>query len=96
MSGEAEIRIKKRISTNELERRWKATRQVMKENGLDFLIMQNSTAHMDGYVRWFTDMPIGQGYPITVIFPRDDEMTTICHGPLPPANPAHAAGLDRL
>ena len=91
MSGEAEIRIKARISTNELERRWKATRQVMKESGLDFLIMQNSTAHMDGYVRWFIDMPVGQGYPITVIFPRDDEMTTICHGPLPPAEPSPPA-----
>ena len=91
MSTEAEIRIKRRISTNELERRWKAIRQVMKERELDFLIIQNSTAHLDGYVRWFTDVPVGHGYPATVIFPRDDEMTTIWHGPRPPAQPGPPA-----
>jgi Xaa-Pro aminopeptidase len=36
---------------------------------------------MGGYVRWFTDMPATNGYPNTVVFPRDDEMTVVCQGP---------------
>lgn len=87
MNREAEIRIPRRISTHELERRWKAVRQVMKDIGLDFLIVQNCTDYLGGYVKWFTDMPALHNYPVTVIFPREDEMTTIWSGPLPPAEP---------
>lgn len=90
MNSGPETRIRTRISTNELERRWKAVRQAMKESGLDFLIVQNSTPNLHGYVRWFTDMTVAD-YPATVIFPRDDEMTTIWHGPRLPAEPAPAA-----
>ena len=43
--------------------------------------MQNNNDHMGGYVRWFTDMPATNGYPNTVVFPRDDEMTVVCQGP---------------
>jgi Xaa-Pro aminopeptidase len=88
MSSEAEIRIKTRISTDELERRWKAVRQVMKERRLDFLILQNCTNYLGGYVKWFTDLPALHNYPVTVIFPRDDEMTTIWSGPRAPSEPA--------
>jgi Xaa-Pro aminopeptidase len=84
---EAEIRIPRRISDNELERRWKAVRQVMKERRLDFLIVQNCTDYLGGYVKWLTDMPALHNYPVTVIFPREDEMTTIWSGPRPPAEP---------
>jgi len=87
MSNEAEVRIRTRISTSELERRWKAVRQAMKESGLDFLVFQNCTDVLGGYVKWFTDMSAAHNYPATVIFPRDDEMTTIWHGPNPPAEP---------
>jgi len=69
-----------RISSKELERRWQAVRQAMKEEGLDFLIMQNCTDILGGYVKWFTDMAAHNNYPLTVIFPRDDEITTIQHG----------------
>jgi Xaa-Pro aminopeptidase len=43
--------------------------------------MQNNNDHMGGYVKYFTDMPATNGYPNTVIFPADDEMTVVCQGP---------------
>lgn len=69
------------ISTAELERRWKAVRAAMEYEKIDVLLMQNNNDHMGGYVRWFTDMPATNGYPNTVVFPRDDEMTVVCQGP---------------
>lgn len=87
MHEEAEIRIPIIISDNELQRRWGAVRRAMKEKGLDFLILQNCTDYLGGYVKWFTDMPALHNYPVTVIFPREEEMTTIWSGPMPPAEP---------
>ena len=87
MNNEAEIRIMRKISNAELERRWKAVRAAMKERKLDFLIMQNCTDYLGGYVKWFTDMPALHNYPVTVIFPPEDEMTTIWSGPRPPSEP---------
>ena len=69
------------ISTAELERRWKAVRAAMTKDKIDVLLMQNNNDHMGGYVRYFTDMPATNGYPNTVVFPRDDEMTVVCQGP---------------
>ncbi len=69
------------ISSSELERRWKAVRSAMAREKIDVLLMQNNNDHMGGYVRYFTDMPATNGYPNTVIFPRDDEMTVVCQGP---------------
>lgn len=74
------------ISTAELERRWKATRDMMAREKIDVLVMQNNNDHMGGYVRWFTDIPATNGYPNTVVFPRDDEMTVVCQGPFAGAN----------
>ena len=53
--------------------------------------MQNNNDHMGGYVKYFTDMPATNGYPNTVVFPADDEMTVVCQGPFkgdgrPPAD----------
>ena len=45
------------ISTEELERRWEATRDVMKDKRINFLLIQNNTDYLGGYVKWFTDMP---------------------------------------
>ena len=73
------------ISTEELERRWRLTRELMKERGIDFLIIQNSNDYLGGYVKWFTDIPALHGYPASVIFPSSDEMTTIWHGSSDPA-----------
>ena len=69
------------ISTAELERRWGLVRAAMAAAKIDVLLMQNNNDHMGGYVRWFTDMPATNGYPNTVVFPRDDEMTVVCQGP---------------
>lgn len=73
------------ISTEELERRWKAAREIMQEKKIDFLLIQNSQDYLGGYVKWFTDMPAVHHYPATVIFPVSDDMTTIWHGSTDPA-----------
>ena len=88
MKSEADIRIKDRISTGELERRWKTVRQAMKESSLDFLIMQNHNDVLGGYIKWFTDLSAYHDYTATVIFPRDEDMITIFHGAGLPARPS--------
>ena len=65
------------ISTAELERRWSATREMMRESKIDFLVMQNAEEFLGGYVQWFTDFSARHEFPYSVIFPVDDEMTTI-------------------
>ncbi|MCR0983358.1 M24 family metallopeptidase [Roseomonas populi] len=74
-------RIQRPISTAELERRWAAVRAAMAEKGIDVLLMQNNSDHMGGYVKYFTDLPATNGYPVTVVFPRDDLMTIVRQGP---------------
>ena len=74
------------ISTQELERRWKAVRKTMREEKIDYLVMQNDNEWLGGYVKWFIDIPAKNGYPTTVIFPIDDEMTTITSGGKPPGD----------
>jgi len=73
------------ISTQELERRWAAVRDRMAEHKVDFLVVHNHNDYLGGYVKWFTDEPAMHCYPISVIFPVDDEMTTVCHGSSDPA-----------
>ena len=65
------------ISTTELERRWKAAREAMKEQGIDFLVLQNDNEWLGGYVKWFTDIPARNGYPNTVIFPSSGGPTVV-------------------
>lgn len=74
------------ISTSELERRWREVRKRMKEEEIDFLVMQNDNEWLGGYVKWFTDIPARNSYPMTVIFPIDEEMTTITCGGKPPGD----------
>jgi Xaa-Pro aminopeptidase len=69
------------ISTAELERRWKAVRQAMEAEKVDVLLMQNNNDHMGGYVKYFTDLSATNGYPMTVVFPYDEDMTIINQGP---------------
>src|SRR5262245_21032392 len=69
------------VSNAELERRWRVVRAAMAKEKIDVLLMQSNNDHMGGYVRYFTDMPATNGYPNTVVFPRDDEMTVVCQGP---------------
>ena len=43
--------------------------------------MQNSNDFVGGYVRWFTDTPLTDGYiPRSVIFPASDLMITVDMG----------------
>jgi Xaa-Pro aminopeptidase len=72
-----------KVSIGELKRRWQATRRMMKEHNLDFLLFQNSHSFFHGYLKWFTDMTCPDAYPSTVIFPRDEDMTIITHGSRP-------------
>ena len=86
------------ISNAELERRWSEVRKAMASQGIDSLVMQNSNQFLGGYVRYFTDIPTEQGYPVTVIFPAREEMTMISSGgkPLAAAPPDWAArGIKR-
>jgi len=65
------------ISTRELERRWAAARREMAERKIDALVMQNNNDWLGGNVRWFTDTPLSNGYPRSVIFPASDLMTVV-------------------
>lgn len=85
-------RLRAPIPARELERRWKLIRSAMNEKGIDILITQNDNQYLGGYVRYFIDIPAEQAYPITVLFPKDEEMTVITSGgpPLPPSPPEWA------
>jgi Xaa-Pro aminopeptidase len=74
-------RLQTPISTAELERRWAAVRAAMEREKIDVLLMQNNNDYMGGYVKYFTDLPATNGYPLTVVFPRDDLMTAVGMGP---------------
>jgi Xaa-Pro aminopeptidase len=73
-------------SDSELERRWKAVRERMEADAIDVLVVQNQNQWLGGYVQWFTDMPARNSYPMTVVFPRNDGMTTITSGGKPPGD----------
>src|SRR5262249_55346003 len=68
------------ISTRELERRWAAVRKAMAERKIDVLVMQNSNDWLGGYVRWFTDTPLSNGHPRSVVLPASDLMTVVDMG----------------
>ena len=74
-------RLQTPISTAELERRWAAVRAAMEREKIDVLLMQNNNDYMGGYVKYFSDLPATNGYPLTVVFPRDDLMTAVGMGP---------------
>ena len=99
--SEAE-RINTPISTTELERRWGLVRAAMAERRIDALLMQNNNDFMGGYVKYFTDLPATNGYPVTVVFPRDEGMTVIGQGPfgmdrtLPPEGDGLRRGVQRV
>ena len=80
------------ISTAELERRWTAVRAEMEARRIDVLLMQNNNDFMGGAVKYFTDLPATNGYPFTVVFPRDGLMTTVGQGPLDGDQTLPAAG----
>jgi Xaa-Pro aminopeptidase len=85
-------RLQTPISTAELERRWAAVRAAMERDKVDVLLMQNNNDYMGGYVKYFTDLPATNGYPLTVVFPRDDLMTLVSQGPFGGVNNPTADG----
>ena len=95
-------RINAPVSTAELERRWAAVRAAMEERGIDALLLQANNDFMGGYLKWFTDLPATNGYPATVVFPREERMTMIGQGPLnavteyPPEGDALRRGVARF
>ncbi|HUZ74677.1 MAG TPA: M24 family metallopeptidase [Stellaceae bacterium] len=95
-------RINTPISTTELERRWSRVRTAMEARRIDVLLMQNNNDFMGGYVKYFTDLPATNGYPVTVVFPRDDGMTVVGQGPfdmdrtLPPEGDGLRRGVKRV
>ncbi|MDE2230289.1 MAG: aminopeptidase P family protein [Alphaproteobacteria bacterium] len=74
----------------------------MAERHIDVLLMQTNNDFMGGYVRYFTGLPATNGYPVTVVFPRDDDMTVIGMGPfgmdrrLAPGEDSMRPGVRRL
>jgi Xaa-Pro aminopeptidase len=95
-------RINTPIPTRELERRWAAVRRAMADRRIDVLLMQNNNDFMGGYVKYFTDVPATNGYPVTVVFPREDRMTVIGQGPfnadraIPPEGDGLRRGVKRF
>jgi Xaa-Pro aminopeptidase len=75
------------VSTKELERRWETVRSAMKEKNLDFLIARNGSDILGGYVKWLSNIGAKNDYPVTVIFPREEDMTIIKHGARGSINP---------
>lgn len=69
------------VSRTELERRWAAARSVMRDAGLDALVIQNSNDWLGGYVRWFTGAPANNAYPRSIVFPAEGLMSTVGQGP---------------
>ncbi len=74
-------RLQTPISTAELERRWAAVRAAMEREKIDVLLAQSNNDQLGGYVKYLTDLPAIDGYPLTVVFPRDDLMTLVSQGP---------------
>lgn len=73
------------ISDAELQRRWHATRERMRENKIDFVIASNREDYLGGYVKWLTDEPAMHCYPFSAILPLQDDMITVAHGSSDPA-----------
>ena len=70
-------RVRRPISDAELVRRWEETRALMNKMDLDLVFTQGNNMHLGGYIRWFTDIPAEYNFHMTVLFPRQGEMTLI-------------------
>lgn len=69
------------VSLTELQRRWALVREQMRAQGIDALVMQNSSDWIGGYVRWFSNQPANNGYPNTIVFPLEGGMSLVEQGP---------------
>jgi Xaa-Pro aminopeptidase len=93
----ASERVNTPISSMELERRWTAIRAAMADRRIDVLIAQANNDFVGGYVKYLTDLPATNGYPVTLVFPRDDRMSIVGQGPfgLDARQPAQGDGVRR-
>jgi Xaa-Pro aminopeptidase len=74
-------RILNAVSIDELRRRWAAVRLQMSKQGIDTLVVQNSSDWVGGYIRWFSNQPATNGYPSSLVFPFEGGMSFIEQGP---------------
>jgi len=79
--AEGSERVNAAISNAELERRWPRCARPWPIMESTSLLMQSNNDFMGGYVKYFTDIPATNGYPQTVVFPRDDRMSVVGQGP---------------
>lgn len=77
----ADARVCNSVSRGEFDRRWAAVRSIMRDAGLDALVLQNSNDWLGGYVRWFTGAPANNAYPRSIVFPAAGPMSTVGQGP---------------
>jgi Xaa-Pro aminopeptidase len=54
------------VSSGELERRWRAAREMMQDRKIDFLLMRQDEEYYGGYVRWFSAVAPRHGYTNTL------------------------------
>jgi Xaa-Pro aminopeptidase len=69
------------VSLAELQRRWQAVRERMREDQVDALVLQNSSDWVGGYIRWFSNQPATNGYPSALVFPASGGMSVVEQGP---------------
>jgi hypothetical protein len=59
-----------------LQQRWAAVRGAMEREKIDVLLINNND-HMGGYVKYSSDLPETNGYPLTAVFPTASSATII-------------------
>lgn len=87
-------RVLNAVSTEELNRRWSAVRAQMTREGIDALVVQNSSDWVGGYIRWFSNQPATNGYPSSLVFPLEGGMSLIEQGPFGGGRQSSAAELE--
>ncbi len=70
-------KLRRPMSDQEMQRRWAEVRKLQDKFELDLVLAQSSNMHLGGYARWFTDIPAEYNHHMTVLFPKDGEMTLV-------------------
>jgi Xaa-Pro aminopeptidase len=80
----AEAPLYRQFSLAERDRRWKAVRALMREAGLDVIVVPNNTGHSTDFqsnARYLTHVGGGGDADIAAVFPLDGEVTAIANRP---------------
>ncbi len=71
----------------------------MERAGIDVLVCQANNDYMGGALRYLCDVPAGNGYPVSLVFPREGDATLVRQGPVhgdqtlaAAAGPLHGVG----